>query len=587
MINNITAAVHPQVNAASLTEVERWWGHNNPSTDTYSYATFSQAFRNVDANPQDWDVLDWLDKAFYELVIKHLGKGGNCFGMSLEAIYARKCLSLFSLPLNRFSDWNVTHSAINVKHCYQMGAGPIWWFVGQFLSGNTHDPVDVYNSTRDAFFAGNNPVACISQNYDFSGKAHCIMPVAWDSSVVPWKMTVHDPNFPGQLRDLFVDNRNNTWSYNGGSMYAGGKWSGGRLHYMPWSILNTAPRTPTWDAIALFLVGTIIILGNDVETAAITDSAGADLSAHGSAATAALQKGRHLDGFFTKAPFMMGDDMPGEFLLTRGNQPSRINVLPGREGISVLDRAVRIEPSIPLLHTEPLFGLENRLLPFFSTNDFSHRVRGKAGGGTHEHFIKTGGTQILVSSPINQGESVQVEGKALTTMNASLSLTHSRGKVHEITLMNRLGMTSDSVAMKFELTTGAAGTIKLSPRPGMGIVDMDPGATKVTAAKVTIASVAKGRTLTHVFDLMRSGLHGGSGLDGPLRVKLPLGGGQVSQLTLASLDGSASMKVLGSQIVTGSRIGSIDFGHIGRLGGLIGGGFVPPHLPDLRTGPGH
>jgi hypothetical protein len=582
MINNITAAVHPQIDVNSLSEVEKWWGHNNPGTDPFSYTTYSQAFRDVDASPEAWDVLDWLDKAFYELVIKHLGKKGNCFGMSLEAIYARKCLSLFSLPLNRFSDWNVTRPSINVKHCYQMGAAPIWWFVGQFLSGNTHDPVAVFNTTRDAFFSGNNPVVCISQNYDFSGAPHCVMPIAWNSTVVPWKMTIHDPNFPGQLRDILVDNRTNTWSYNGGSTYAGGQWSGGRLHYMPWTLLNTAPRTPTWDAIALLLTGTIIVLGSDVETASITDSAGADLSAHGSVATTALQKGKNLNGFFTKAPFMMGDGMPGEFLLTRGNHVSRMGILPGRIGISALDRAVLAEPSIPLIPTLPLPNLEGRLLPFFNINDFSHRVRGKAGGGTHQQLIKAGGTQVLVSSPIDQAESVQVDGLALTTMNASISLTHSRGKDHEITLMHRLGMSQDSVAMRFNLTTSAAGTIKLSPRPGMGLVDLDPGLTKLTAAKLTIASVAKGKTLTHAFDLAHAGVHAGNGLEGPLRMKLPVGG---TQLTLASLDGSAigGSKVLGSQIVIGSRIGNIDFGNFRPP--IFGPGGIIPHVPDLAGGP--
>jgi hypothetical protein len=66
---------------------------------------------------------------------------------------------------------------------------------------------------------------------------------------------------------------------------------------------------PTWDAIALFLTGTITALGSLAETASITESAGADLT--------------------------------------------------------------------------------DRLLPFF-TNDFSHRVRGKAGRDTHQHLIKIG-----------------------------------------------------------------------------------------------------------------------------------------------------------------------------------------------------
>ena len=84
----------------------------------------------------------------------------------------------------------------NIKHQYQVGAPAIWWFVGEFLSGKTHDPVSVFRATRDAYLAGCDPVVCISQNYDFGGAPHCILPVGWDDSTTPWRMLVHDPNFP-------------------------------------------------------------------------------------------------------------------------------------------------------------------------------------------------------------------------------------------------------------------------------------------------------------------------------------------------------------------------------------------------------
>ena len=108
-------------------------------------------------------------------------------------------------------------------------------------------------------------------------------------------------------------------------------------------------------------------------------------------------------------------------------------------------------------------------------------------------------------------------------------------------------MTRDSIAMKFNLTTSAAGTFKLSPRPGMGLVDLDPGATKLTAAKLTVASVAGARTQSYAFDLAHAGAHSGNGLDGPLRLKLPIGAGAETRLTLASLaDGTLDSKVFSS-----------------------------------------
>lgn len=297
-INNISWSVQPQVDFARLTETEKFWGVANRSTPTISYSQYASAFRDVDSETEWWDVTDWLEKAFYELVVKGVANGGNCFGMSLEAIYSRKFMSLFGLPINRFTSWDTVKNEFNVKHCYQVGAEAIWWFVGEFVTGNTHDPVDVFNNTRNAFNRGDHPVICIAQNYDFSGAPHCILPVAWDSSVKPWRMTICDPNFPNQLRTLTVNPDNNSFEYVGGSTYRGSEWSGGRFHYMPFCLLNSRPRTPIWDAILLLLAGTVIILGDGNETASLTDADGNDIDASGTRALAELRNNRRIDSYF-------------------------------------------------------------------------------------------------------------------------------------------------------------------------------------------------------------------------------------------------------------------------------------------------
>ena len=51
----------------------------------------------MDSETEWWDITDWLAKAFYSLVVEHLAKGGNCFGMSLEAIYSKKDRALLLL----------------------------------------------------------------------------------------------------------------------------------------------------------------------------------------------------------------------------------------------------------------------------------------------------------------------------------------------------------------------------------------------------------------------------------------------------------------------------------------------------------
>jgi hypothetical protein len=301
MINSITWSVKPQVNVSLLSETEKFWGVQNRGTSQISKAQYAAAFRDVDSEPEWWDVTDWLDAAFYELVVKGIAGNGNCFGMSLESIYARKGASIFSLPTNRFTNWDTVANEFNIKHCYQVGAGPIWWFVDEFLSGKTHDPKAVFERTRSEFSIGNNPVLCIAQNYDFSGAPHCILPVAWDSSSKPWKITICDPNFPNALRQLTVNPDDNTYDYDGGNKYHGGEWSGGRLHYTPWTLVNSKPRTPVWDAILLLLAGTILILGDDTETTAITDSNGNDLDAFGTRAMDMLRAAKRPDDFFVQA----------------------------------------------------------------------------------------------------------------------------------------------------------------------------------------------------------------------------------------------------------------------------------------------
>jgi hypothetical protein len=299
-IRDITASVKPQVDPRSLSEPEKFWGVSNRGTPHVTWQQHASAFRDIDSETEWWDVTDWLDKAFYELVTEDLTDGGNCFGMSLEAIYARKGKSLFGLPLNRFTNWNTVRNEFNIKHLFQVGAAPIWWFVGQFISGNTHDPVDVFNRTHHEHSRGNNPVLCISQNYDFSGAPHCILPVGWHKNGSNWTMDICDPNFPNQLKQLTVNSSRNTFRYVSSSsrIYQGGEWSGGRMHYMPFCKLDEDPRTPLWDAILLILAGTIIILGDDAETTTITDANGKDLDAYGRRATNRLKSGGHLDEYF-------------------------------------------------------------------------------------------------------------------------------------------------------------------------------------------------------------------------------------------------------------------------------------------------
>jgi hypothetical protein len=308
-INSITWAVSPHVDESALTERQKWWSVTNRGTDSLTWHQYAAAFSDVDSDTEWWDPTDWLAELFYSLVIEGIAGNGNCFGMSLEAIYSKKDRAVLRLPLDRFPDtdagWESIRNEFNIKHQYQVGAPAIWWFVGEFLSGQTHDPVSVFRATRDAYYAGCDPVVCIAQNYDFSGAPHCILPVAWNDSTTPWRMFMHDPNFPSLSsgdpgpRILYVDPDSNTFTYDGGdNQYHGGAWTGGRFHYMPFELVNERPRTPIFDAIMLLLSGVILIVGADGQTTSLTDEHGVDLDAFGADSVARLQAGASLTNKF-------------------------------------------------------------------------------------------------------------------------------------------------------------------------------------------------------------------------------------------------------------------------------------------------
>ncbi|MCA0375571.1 MAG: hypothetical protein LCH84_07870 [Gemmatimonadetes bacterium] len=361
-INTITWSVSPRVNEALLTDNQRWWGVDNRGTPELTWAQYATAFRDVDSDTEWWDPTDWLAAIFYEAAVKGLAKSGNCFGMSLEAINSYKHRSLLRLPLDRFADatnqWEAVRGEFNVRHQYQVGASAIWWFAGQFVSGNTHDPVDVFRATRRAHARGEDPVLCLSQNWDFSGAPHCILPVGWDDSAKPWRIFVRDPNFPSPQtparRVVEVDPDANTFRYVGSSTYTGAEWSGGRLHYMPYSVLCEQPRTPVFEALMLLMSGAILIVGDDGETVSLTDDNGVDLDAFGADAVARLQSGRSVADKFV--PFRGFDGHTDRCAVEREGEkpvPPRFDKPPRPRGISPAELHLRPRPRVVGRHTRP------------------------------------------------------------------------------------------------------------------------------------------------------------------------------------------------------------------------------------------
>lgn len=298
---------------ANIDEFRRnqFWPFSNFSTPALSYAQYDQTFTDVDTS--DSTLLNHFNKAYYELAYKGMAENGNCFGISLEAISAKYGNSVYEEPIHiYFPDTqngeklcspyspptcsgprNYLHQGlidlINIKQGYQLGAKSIDWALLQFSSGNTHNPIQVYKDSKAAYERGDDPIISLSPDY-FHKRGHAVFPYKFDdTNPSDWVMYVADSNWPSAL---LTDNKSvihvypgsNRWEFvfnwasgNPQEVWSGDDLSGGRLHYIPYSILNEEPRTPYAEI--MMLLGQsgramLALAGDNCQTEQITDDQG-------------------------------------------------------------------------------------------------------------------------------------------------------------------------------------------------------------------------------------------------------------------------------------------------------------------------
>lgn len=539
-IKSLTISIRPTINPATLTDSQKWWGVVNQSTPTISWQKHAEAFRDVDSEIEWWDVTDWVDKAFYAAVTKKIAAGGNCFGFSLESIYARKLNSIFSLPICKYDNWNGIKKEINIKHCYQAGAGAVYWFLGQFLTGNTHDPKDVFRNTRKAFNRGDNPVLCITQNYDFSGKPHAIVPVAWDDSSIPWRIKICDPNYKSSScsstldsrKELLVNPNSNTFDYLNGK-YKGAEWSGGRLHYIPFGVLNHRPRTPVWELILILIAGTIIIVGDDANTDSIVDENGNDLSAFSDGATAQLKNNEAPESFFYGLKGFDTDAQtgPGNFLIrkdfeaisTTGTGTGAATRLP----VGSILRGHRLGSAARTLRnsTRVTSVLRNRTSHFIAADttimttlptdlrdviesavntnasrNFIHKVKAKK-NGKFDYLFKHQFTEVKIDSEMNKNEVIDISMRDVGTSKHTLKLDSLKSKMTNITIINKLGLKGDYIKLTLEkVPLAKAKGIEISLKPGLGDLELIAPA-QIQNINIKMEAKVDGKPLIRKFNL--------------------------------------------------------------------------------------
>ncbi|MEO6924067.1 MAG: hypothetical protein ABI142_09595, partial [Bryocella sp.] len=301
-----------------------FWPFQNIDTDQLSWKTYSDTFadvaetdKHIDLNPLSFKV-HLFEIAFYELVYKSLAQNGTCFGFCLESIYARENRSLFIEPLftqnSYHKDGNlrdstgadldtVTQNVVpcqqdaevvseaSIMHGYQLGASLIAWFLAGALSGNLHQPIDAFYSSRDAFNSNDWPVISVSSGSDLSQSAHVLVPFKWSppqgGDLMIWVANINDP--PSGSSDIAnndptnfitINATENSYSFDMhpdegvAGVWFGSPNTGGRFLPIPYSKLNSQPVTPGDAIFALISGGILLICSGDAQTSQITDERG-------------------------------------------------------------------------------------------------------------------------------------------------------------------------------------------------------------------------------------------------------------------------------------------------------------------------
>ena len=271
-----------------------WWNCRNPSTPELTVEQYASTFRDVSNLSDGLDKLrhpfEWL---YYKYAYRTLADGGNCFGMALEAIFARKNLSVFAEPIyavktTKNGKPNVKPISnvepgfikmINHKHGYQIGASAIRWIVTRFLNWDAFQPLDVYAKIKQRLKSGDVPVLCMAK---IGGSGHAVMPYECKDGAGtkqdPHIIYVADPNVPygddntkgASYLKIFADNTFEFVALREVG-YASDKPAKGLLPTtvlleIPFHRLADPPRTPFWEIVAaLMLGGCLLVFGDAVE----------------------------------------------------------------------------------------------------------------------------------------------------------------------------------------------------------------------------------------------------------------------------------------------------------------------------------
>lgn len=285
-----------------------WWRFDNfvgPSPLSRNF--YANTFKDVEIIGNNlWEkILNPWDSGIYE-IYKNISAKGNCFGMSLEALYAIKNNSLFTIPLSKYQAINDKiaikpytdlpahiYTPINGKHGYQIGSTAVSWATKKILSGDSTSPLATYSNVKRLIDKGDYPI--ISMMSISKGSGHAVLAYKYEETGNRKKIFVADPNVAftqinvnGDAGHIDIDANKNSFKFYTGEKDINGNWtvayeSGSVLFGLapdtfmmeiPYHVVSSQPVTPFLNILLGLesILGGIAILLGDVESEQISSN---------------------------------------------------------------------------------------------------------------------------------------------------------------------------------------------------------------------------------------------------------------------------------------------------------------------------
>lgn len=422
-----------------------WWFFDNFKKNSISYEFYANTFSDVSVDENV--LLHPINYALYKLLYEGIAKNGNCFGMSIEVMYAFANRSLFTFPLDKYKPFSgkpvisseselptPIHETLTRKHMYQLSSESICWLMKKLASFEAIKPLNVYDRVKERL--AREKTVTISMVDIANGRGHAVLAYGIDESNNEKKILIADPNvpftaFPAYPTISFIKVSNdNTFDHFSGR-YKGDYASNDLLYPLlpgtlliefPYSVVSNEPSTPGWYvALALAaLTGGIILLAGDAEVTSI--------KAHGK-------------DFY--------------------------QIKEGKRRI-VMD-AIKDFVRLPLLDTLPnsieFYAAQTRL-----PSAMQFKVNGKKTNGEYTKIIRTGNTALMITSNTGLNEADEFSIEELDTATPYLKIkTQSSQKMMNIVYVvtnDLLGLNDRRVTVNLPIVKNVESVVGLDAETG-------------------------------------------------------------------------------------------------------------------------